>query len=132
MPLIGKRRGPHQFTVRLVTVLCALGVMYAYSIYKQGPSVDAPPHTIDVDSSRSSQYMSPRRHLLSTYQLEDDNDGSGDDDGDDTNCTNPRGQHNGYNDSCSFVLDNCGDTVQLFNYMELVLCRLRHVQVVCV
>ena len=66
-------------------------------------------------------------YILGDSDDGDDDNGSGDADQD--NCTAPRGHHEGYNDSCSFVLDQCQNWV-LFDYLRFVLCDMKHVQVV--
>ena len=47
----------------------------------------------------------------------------------DTNCTAPKDHHVGYNNSCDFILDQCGDELQLFNYLKLVLCDFSRAEV---
>lgn len=47
-------------------------------------------------------------------------------DQDNANCTTPL---NHGNDSCQFVYDNCGDDVQLFDYLAFVACDLPYLQV---
>lgn len=81
--------------------------------------------------------IAPQRHLLSlddnsyhdnVYVVTSSPPPLGDDD-DDDNCTAPRGEHDGYNNSCAFVLDQCQDEVSLVNYLAFVLCDLADVQV---
>lgn len=66
-------------------------------------------------------------HIVGDSDGDDDDNGGGSDDQD--NCTAPRGHHKGYNDSCSFVLDQCSGNWVLFNYLRFVLCDMKHVQV---
>jgi sodium/potassium/calcium exchanger 6 len=49
--------------------------------------------------------------------------------GDTDNCSLPREPHPGYNDSCSYVLDQCSGEASLINYLSFVLCDLHSVQV---
>ncbi len=117
--------------VKFVTILCVLLFLYFYkSSSTPAGSLSAATRGVEeVDS-----VPAPRRRLLlyaESDQLGDSDDGDddGDDDDDQTNCTLPRA-HKGYNNSCSFVLSNCDDQYQLFNYLKFVLCDLGSVQVI--
>ncbi len=118
--------------VRMVSVMGALGVMMIYASFKV-------PSSTTLKASRQSQLVAEdmslalegrsKRRLLS-YDLYDDDGSGGDNDGDDDdNCTAPRVPHYGYNNSCHFVLSQCQGNVQLFNYLEFVLCNWHSVQV---
>ena len=48
-------------------------------------------------------------------------DGDGDFDG---NCSNIREYPERYNSSCDVVKEQCGDTYELFNYLEFVTCDI--------
>ena len=72
-----------------------------------------------------------RRHLLS-FEDTSDNDNYPSlfgDSSDEDNCTDPRGHHHGYNDSCDFVLGECGGEAALINYLSFVLCDFATVEV---
>ena len=96
-------------------------------------TVELGPESLQTHMSMHDAIAS-RRHLLSL----DDNESvyfvtssppplGDDDDGD--NCTAPRGDHVGYNDSCAFVLDQCQDEVSLINYLAFTLCDMANVLV---
>lgn len=153
-PATGGRR-PYRLTVRIISVICALSVMAIYSLstsktrnhapapvsqqniaIHEGAAAPAPGSSPRLTGRRLFQYSNSYfdEHGTSDYLLsdsdggdsDDDDDGSGD--GDQDNCTAPRSHHVGYNDSCSFVLDQCQDWV-LFDYLRFILCDMKHVQV---
>ena len=126
---VARRLGTAKYrsTVKFVTIFVFLGFVYLYASNNM--------HSGVVDAGGGAKINSltvSRRHLLLFSDGDDESggdDGNDDDgDGDDDNCTLPR-SHKNYNDSCSFVLDNCGDQYQLFNYLKFVLCDLSAVQV---
>ena len=153
-PTTGGRR-PHRLTVRIISVICALSVMAIYSLSTSKARSHA--HLVQSSSQQNlidevAAHPAPRltgRRLFqysalansrlddldygaSDYILGDSDDGDDDNgsgDADQDNCTAPRGHHEGYNDSCSFVLDQCQNWV-LFDYLRFVLCDMKHVQVV--
>ena len=75
----------------------------------------------------NSRFDGALDYVISDSDSDDDDNGS--DNGDQDNCTAPRGHHKGYNDSCSFVLDQCSGNWVLFDYLRFVLCDMKHVQV---
>ena len=127
--------------VRIVSILCTICVMYLYSTLGR-PKVllESPQHELRDNTGgffKSSHlppvvggsFLGRKRHLLA-YTLNNPEDNSGSDDGDDSNnCTHPGDWHVGYNSSCSFILDQCGDQAQLFNYLKFILCDFSHFQV---
>ena len=137
--------------VRVVSVLCALIVMAIYTLHiRTAPSNPQVPPANSVSrgllsglytrliTSRAADvgnenYLHPGRHLLSLEDGSNLDDSpttppSGDDDSD-NNCTAPRGDHHGYNDSCAFVLDQCQDAASLVDYLAFVLCDFANIQV---
>ena len=151
-PATGGRR-PYRLTVRVISVICALSVMAIYSLSTSKTRNHAQPAPVSQQNIRaaapapgSSPRLTGRRlfqysnshfdeydtsdYLLSNFNGgdsdNDDDNGSGD--GDQDNCTAPRSHHAGYNDSCSFVLDQCQDWV-LFDYLRFILCDMKHIQV---
>jgi len=113
----------YRSSIKFITILFFLGFVFLYTSNMRSGVADS-------SAGRMDPLGVPRRHLLrySDDLLEDDSGDGGDDDEDDTNCTLPR-SHKNYNDSCSFVLDNCQDQYQLFNYLRFVSCNLSAVQV---
>ena len=127
--------------VRVVSALSALGIMLLYSLSRVKPGPDSLSANSPVQDTTSvllgkdgSRPLS--RHLLSSspsyyddsYWEVGDNDGSGGGD-EDSNCTSPRKRH-GYNTSCDYVLNVCGDQAQLFDYLRFILCGFPvHLQV---
>jgi hypothetical protein len=123
--------------VRVVSVLFALGVMLLYSL-SRGKVNHGPLNSFDNRNTIESEAKNSEhgRHLLSYLashgdslhsQVEDGDDGSGGGGGggDEDNCTFPgRDDHPGYNTSCEFVLDVCGDEAQLFDYLRFIVCDL--------
>ncbi len=117
--------------VRLVVVVFALVVMAMYALLHK------PAHTHVTSYTPRGLFghvyahaLTPhtQRHLLSMDGYRDDNPQLlGDSDQD--NCTDPRGSHEGYNNSCDFVLDQCSDEAALVNYLSFVLCNLANVKV---
>lgn len=126
--------------VRIVTVVCTLYAMYLYSISRKPKVIlESAPHRLkngaggvfnSAPLSRvvEDSFLGKKRHLLS-YTLNSHEDGSGGEGDDSSNCTSPRDPHRGYNSSCSFILDQCGEQAQLFNYLKFILCDLSHIQV---
>lgn len=135
---------------RVVTVAAALVVIYVHASIRGssrhgaisardlslepigGRLTKAPAWTEERKGGREErESLVQQRQLLSLRnrspqlwgELADDD--SSDDDVDNANCTHPLEQNN----SCAFVQDNCGDDVQLFNYLEFVACTLPHVKV---
>lgn len=154
-PTTGGRR-PYRLTVRIISVICALSVMAIYSLSTaktrnhaalvsqqnelnlavheaKGAAAPAPgPVTgrrrlFQYSALANSRFDRASDYVLGDSDSGDDDNGSGGD-ADQDNCTAPRAHHEGYNDSCSFVLDQCQDWV-LFDYLRFVLCDLKHVQV---
>ncbi len=134
--------------VRLVVGLFALVAMGMYTFVAKTPQLQHVHSTYTpkglfgniyarLFTSRTAKLnaLNPvlhKRHLLSLdgYSYNDDDPTTpplGDDDGD--NCTNPRGTHDGYNDSCAFVQDQCQDEAALVNYLSFVLCDLASLEV---
>ena len=127
-----------RWTVRIASALCALFFMHLYSssvkephkLLKtsgnsgrqlQGWTVGNQHHLegeLRADDLVHAPLHGVNRRLLSYSNGSHDNGGGGDSD----NCTAPRTPHPGYDDSCSFVLQECGDEVQLINYMAFILC----------
>lgn len=143
MAVCGRPGAPYKPAVRVLSVLCALLLMYVYSLTKVPTTVEkssqAPRDAIRISHlaekiKESSPHESfntiPKgsillgRHLLS----EDLGGGVGDEDNG-TECSSPRDEHNGYNSSCDYVLDQCGGEAQLFDYLRFVTCDLKHAQV---
>ena len=150
-------RRPYKLTVRLISVVLALGVM---AIYSASVATEKPGHVqlLHRDSSlaedevgfrASPAYLTGRR-LFSYAAVDSDADelstsdyqsltkatsgpgqGDGDsgDDGDQDNCKAPRGHHAGYNDSCTFVQEECSGEWVLFDYLSFILCDMMHVEV---
>lgn len=129
--------------VRAVSVVCALAVMLLYSLTRvpSNPKVSSSDHNERRDSSalpetdRSSPSVR-QRHLLSSYEYDLDRativslmDSDTGNDSNGTECTSPRDSHQNYNSTCAYVLEQCGDQAQLFDYLRFVLCDLSHVQV---
>ena len=135
--------------VRVVSVLCALIVMAIYTLLiNTSPSNPHVPSTNSVSKSLLSGlytrlvasraadaetdiYSHPGRHLLSFEDdsyLDDSPTTPPQGDSDD-NCTAPRADHDGYNDSCAYVLDQCQDEASLVNYLAFVLCDFANIQV---
>lgn len=153
---MGGRR-PYKLTVRIISVICALSVMAIYSLStsKTRNRVDhhlvrssSPQQNLAIHEEADAPAPGPRltgRRLFqysalansrfdgaSDYVIgesDSDDDDNGSDNGDQDNCTAPRGHHKGYNDSCSFVLDQCSGNWVLFDYLRFVLCDMKHVQV---
>ena len=128
------RRHPYKLAVRFLSVACALGVMLIYSL-TASKSSSYPGHS-SLDSSFSNEAeMSSRtgRRLFSYEPAVDDSLGDGTDsltaDGNSTDCEAPRSEHAGYNDSCSYVKDQCSGEWVLFDYLGFILCDMKHVQV---
>ena len=146
-------RRSYRFSVRLISVVCALSVMAIYSKLssKDGQhllvSRDPSPNDDGEEVAVAGLPNRPGRRLFSYsparyeaeanptvyYLLGDDNGGDDDDDdsgGDDSdNCTAVRGHHAGYNDSCTFVKEMCSGEWVLFDYLGFILCDMRRVQV---
>ena len=135
---MASRRSPSacKRALKVASIVCALFLMFLYNTYRKpgGQYKENAPEELttvgkDFESKRlpsvldnsSINYLSGKRHLLS-YTGEDVVST-------DFNCTAPRDEHVGYNNSCDFILDQCGDELQLFNYLKLVLCNLSEVQV---
>ena len=119
-----------------------MGVMAVYSLSTKNSHTQTVHSSSrkDITSIRDELKVSPRtgRRLFYYPTIDQDSDppvmtdggnssSGGGDDGDD--CKAPRGHHEGYNDSCSFVLDKCSGEWVLFNYLRFILCDMRHVQV---
>lgn len=131
-----------RWIVRIVSALCAVLFMYTYSraasqphkplelssnskswqsLYVGGGSLH---HLQGKEMKQPWVPLAPNgvnRHLLS---FSNGSHGSGGD-----NCSAPGAPHPGYNNSCDFVLQECGGDVQLINYLAFILCDLQHVQV---
>ena len=145
IPTRGRR--PYRLTVRIISVVCALCVMAIYSrtlVNRQSQT-----HLAVAQSSSRAQnlaldeaevaapHMLIGRRLFQYSTLADFpdknlDDGDGGESGDNQqqdNCTAPRSPHQGYNDSCSFVLAECSGNWVLFDYLRFVLCDMRHAQV---
>lgn len=45
------------------------------------------------------------------------------------NCSDPAHPRPNYNTSCEYVIAECSHKFHLFNYLELVYCKLVHIQV---
>lgn len=158
MPPAASTRRPYKLTVRLISVVLALGVMAIYSVstkkgHQQLLHRDSSLVEGEMGSRASPVYLTGRR-LFSHEGVDSDADelatsastviteyspvtnastGPGDDDGggdgDQDNCTAPRGHHPGYNDSCTFVREQCSGEWVLFDYLGFILCDMMHVQV---
>ena len=140
--MVGRPGAAYRPAVRVVSVLCALGVIFIYSSIRKEPAgtdqqknhggkimmVTASSYSSQSANATSLLLTGKQRHLLS-YNLGDADDNGGSDGDDDDNCSQPRISHPGYNDSCDFVLDQCEGVAQLFDYLKLVLCNLSNVQV---
>lgn len=147
---VGRRPGEaYKPAVRALSVLLALGFMFIYSTTKSpqtdsargnviSPAADRrPTGNLGVGPEGLTYSRRSERHLLSYEQYDDmegyyniDENSDYDDDGDnDTDCKAPRANHTGYNNSCEYVLDKCGGEAQLFDYLRLVLCDMKSVQV---
>ncbi len=133
--------------VRLVVGLFALVAMAMYAFVAKTPQSQHSTYTpkglfgnvyARLFTSHTAKLVSPnpallhQRHLLSldgySYNGNDPTTPPlGDDD--DDNCTDPRGTHHGYNDSCVFVQDQCQDEAALVNYLSFVLCDLASLKV---
>lgn len=133
--------------VRVVSVLCALGFMFAYSLSKaptrtateegHGQEEQAGHVPLSLNTHKSDSVLSWKvasRHLLAhdVSYIGEDSSGDSIDEFNLTNsssdsvtpCFSPRDEHVGYNSSCDYVLDQCGDEAQLFNYLRFILCNL--------
>lgn len=151
----GRPGSAYRPAVRLVSALCAVGIMFLYGLYKMRrpdsglltPQQDPPELEVEGVNelflhqeglpprlSEASRY-DPKllgRHLLSSNDPYKDLEAFGDDDDNGSNgtaCFSPRDKHPGYNTSCLYVLDQCGGKAQLFDYLRLVTCDFSHVQV---
>ena len=106
---------PRRFT-RIVSVCLALFCVVAYTkIFKTQKTAEK----VEIITNGPDIALEPLTTFHSRHLL----DSGGD------NCTKPRNHHEGYNDSCSFVLAVCGDKASLINYLAFTLCDLEYVQV---
>ena len=142
-PTSGRR--PYKLTVRFVSVICALSVMAIYSLSTKTQRHASAVHSstrsssLDINGAAASPRLTGRRlfqysalansDTIPTDFEDDDDDDDDSDDGDQDNCTAPRSHHAGYNDSCSFVLDQCSGEWVLFDYLRFILCDMKHIQV---
>jgi len=127
--------------VRMAVVITALVAMTVYTVVLKSsnsqPSSKSPPtngllvslYRKIVPEEVNQNVHLTTRHLLSVDPGYPVTDPSLLGDGDDDNCTDPRGEHDGYNTSCAFVLDQCQGEVTLIDYMGLILCNLANVEV---
>ena len=113
--------------VRAVSVFLALGVMLVTSSART--AMKAKTNLQDGMKWEGLYTTIGRRdrQLLSYDYESDSSNGSGDSSS--SNCLSPRDTHVGYNNSCDYILSDCGDIAQLFDYLKLVLCNLSSVQV---
>lgn len=148
-PVVHERPGAaYKPVVRVVAALLAVGAVVLYSMCKTpnellpggggvaNPGAEASKANKRVDLGvKVDSKTWTTRHLLGSPAYGDDGDdydeGGGlvgdDGDGDDnTTCSSPRRWHKDFNNSCDYVLERCGDSVQLFNYLKLILCNLTH------
>ena len=110
--------------VRFATICIVLVCVVTYHHLFRGKKREiAKEHNVEVANSPS--ILAPRvveyQNAFASRKLLDA--------GDTDNCSLPREPHPGYNDSCSYVLDQCSGEASLVNYLSFVLCDLHSVQV---